>query len=449
MRQCLDQQGTAGQSIKLATCDWGVEEPWTWAGNSSGPAATMWRTAPDLLDSYASLCDTVDQQLGLHLWAEEQGGINDPDGLWAGGEGMTSTEYRTQFLLWAILAAPLIASNDVTKIDNSTLALLSASEVLRVDQDPLAAGGTLLEWHASGMQVWARALQGNARAVLFWNRNGSAALPAPAVAWGSLGIPVSAACNVMDTLTGRPISQAGAQHVSYPQNISEHDAVLLRLQCSAAEGDAALQAMDAWRPALAPHLAQLGAAKREAAMGPWLQSQRTQDWWVGFFEGASAQLPAGAGLQGCMPALLGRGIELQRGWQAFEHSWDASDRKHGAEALLALLRDVAELVGDAGKQCRVPMLYGRLEVLASELMHPASGWRQLALQVLRHALSVVELGSKAVSQWKAGVFGSSGHATGELFMLLSVQLHPVPTPNASNASTTPASLRNIHAGAVY
>ena len=58
--------------MALATCDWGVGDPWTWAGKNAH--AIMWRTAPDMLDSYQSLTDTVDMQLGLHQFAEQQGG---------------------------------------------------------------------------------------------------------------------------------------------------------------------------------------------------------------------------------------------------------------------------------------------------------------------------------------------------------------------------------------
>jgi len=414
MRSCLDQQGERGSAVALATCDWGVGDPWTWAGKNAH--AIMWRTAPDMLDSYQSLTDTVDMQLGLHRFAEEQGGVNDPDGLWAGADGMTSVEYKTQFLLWSMLAAPLIASNDISIIDNTTLGLLSSTAVLRINQDPLVASGTLIHW-TGGMQTWARTLAGGARAVLFWNRDGATALSVAAVTWEELGIPAAVdVCHVIDAFSGAAIPQTGDRRVLFNDTIKQHDTVLLRVDCEARAGDKA--AMDGWRPSIAPGWALLGATKRAAAMVGWIATQETQNFWVGFFQGATEQLPFGQGLIECMPELFSRSIELQRAWQAFTHSW-GSGTASGAKALWNLLQNLAQEVLHGAEVCRAPLLYGRLKVLLDELSHPLAGWKELVLHIFQHAGSIIQLSTEALSQWKANIVGSSGNAIGQIFVILS------------------------------
>jgi hypothetical protein len=55
--------------------------------------------------------------------------------------GMTTTEYESHFSLWAMLAAPLIAGNDLSKMDADTLRILTNKDVIAVDQDPLGQQG--------------------------------------------------------------------------------------------------------------------------------------------------------------------------------------------------------------------------------------------------------------------------------------------------------------------
>ena len=42
-----------------------------------------------------------------------------------GNGGMTPAEYRSHFSLWAMMAAPLIAGNDIAHMDAATAAILS------------------------------------------------------------------------------------------------------------------------------------------------------------------------------------------------------------------------------------------------------------------------------------------------------------------------------------
>ena len=58
-----------------------------------------------------------------------------------GNGGMSDTEYRTHFSLWAISKAPLIIGCDVTNMSAATLSTLTNPEVIAVDQDPLGVQG--------------------------------------------------------------------------------------------------------------------------------------------------------------------------------------------------------------------------------------------------------------------------------------------------------------------
>jgi alpha-galactosidase len=106
-------------------------------------------------------------QAGLSKYAKP-GNWNDPDMLEVGNGGMTPVEYRTHMSLWALLAAPLLAGNDLTKMTPETLAILTNPEVLAIDQDKAGRQGDRV--HAEGpLEVWAKPLSGGAKAVGLFN----------------------------------------------------------------------------------------------------------------------------------------------------------------------------------------------------------------------------------------------------------------------------------------
>ena len=104
------------------------------------------------------------------------GAWNDPDMLEVGNGGMTQTEYRAHFSLWAMMAAPLIAGNDVRTMMDSTRAaagvreILLNTEVIAVDQDSLGVQGRIVQATPSELQVWVKPLADGSRAVLLFNR---------------------------------------------------------------------------------------------------------------------------------------------------------------------------------------------------------------------------------------------------------------------------------------
>jgi alpha-galactosidase len=91
-----------------------------------------------------------------------------------GNGAMTNDEYKTHMSLWAILAAPLLAGNDLRSMTPEILAILTNKEVIAVDQDKLGKQGQRV-WQAGEQEIWTRQLSGGAIAVALFNRANSEA----------------------------------------------------------------------------------------------------------------------------------------------------------------------------------------------------------------------------------------------------------------------------------
>ncbi len=135
---------------------------------------------------------------------------NDPDYL-APDQGMSSTQFRSQLSMWAMLAAPLMISDDLTRISSASLAAVQDSEVIAVDQDPAGVQGTLLATNGNG-QVWVKPLSDGSRAVALLNR-GSTALKigTTAIAVGMPAAPRYALANLWTHTTSSTASTISAR----------------------------------------------------------------------------------------------------------------------------------------------------------------------------------------------------------------------------------------------
>ncbi len=131
-----DALRATGRPIVFSLSVWGVREPWTW-----GPrTANLWRTTSDIKDSWQSVMHIT--ALNAPLWRHARpGSWNDPDMLEVGNGGMTDTEYRTHFSLWAEMAAPLLAGTDLRHMTAATRKILTNRDVIAVDQDRLGVQG--------------------------------------------------------------------------------------------------------------------------------------------------------------------------------------------------------------------------------------------------------------------------------------------------------------------
>jgi alpha-galactosidase len=201
IRAALD---ASGRAVVLSICEWGTAKPWLWGKEVGG---NLWRTTGDISDKWEAktkwpdgtccaygVTGILDQQVGLASYAGP-GHWNDPDMLEVGNGGMTDTEYRSHFSLWAILAAPLIAGNDLRDMRLEIHDILTNKEVIAVDQDALGREGERVSTSGDS-EVWAKQLKDGGRAVVLLNR-GSAAREISAN-WEDLGYPGHLSASVRD-----------------------------------------------------------------------------------------------------------------------------------------------------------------------------------------------------------------------------------------------------------
>jgi alpha-galactosidase len=170
------------RDIILNLCQYGMGEVWKWGKEVGGHS---WRTAGDLGGSFegigkALFRDGFDVYSSdtLHLYGGP-GGWNDPDYLLLGylsnwkGETvptpLTPNEQYTQVSLWSIVAAPLILSGDITRLDDFTLSLLTNDEIIDIDQDPMGKPGYRISKDGD-LEVWKRSLEDGSIAVGLFNR---------------------------------------------------------------------------------------------------------------------------------------------------------------------------------------------------------------------------------------------------------------------------------------
>ena len=154
-----------GRPIVFSLCQYGWNDVWQWGPEVGG---NLWRTTGDINDHYDRMEQIGFAQAGLSKYAKP-GHWNDPDMLEVGNGGMKTEEYRQHMTLWVILAAPLLAGNDLSKMTPETLALLTNKEVIAVDQDPLGRQGDRV-WSEGPSEIWTKPLSGDATAIALFNR---------------------------------------------------------------------------------------------------------------------------------------------------------------------------------------------------------------------------------------------------------------------------------------
>jgi alpha-galactosidase len=165
----------AGRPILFSLCEWGDNQPWLWATN----VGHSWRTTGDIYNCFDCKIDhktwyqwgvlqIIDKQEGLRKYAGP-GHWNDPDMLEV-GNGMAVNEDRAHFSMWCMLAAPLIAGNDLRTMSKETREILINKDVIAVNQDKLGIQG--FKYSAKDkMEVWFKPLSNDAWAMCVLNRS--------------------------------------------------------------------------------------------------------------------------------------------------------------------------------------------------------------------------------------------------------------------------------------
>ncbi|HYJ45905.1 MAG TPA: hypothetical protein VEV81_04765, partial [Pyrinomonadaceae bacterium] len=207
----------SGRPIVYSLCQYGRLDVWKWGADVGG---NLWRTTGDIRDSWDSMAKIGFGQNQLAEYARP-GHWNDPDMLEIGNGGMSATEYRTHMSLWAMLAAPLLAGNDLRSMSPEILAILTNREVISVDQDKDGKQGARV-WQSGEQEIWARSLRGGAKAVAFFNRAATEAKVS--VRWADIG--VKGKPRLRDLWLQKDIEWPGAE---YTVTIPGHGVVMLRV----------------------------------------------------------------------------------------------------------------------------------------------------------------------------------------------------------------------------
>lgn len=167
-----DALKACGRPIVFSICEWGNSEPWKWAKG----IGHLWRTTGDIINSFdgvdqyggCGVVGIIDKNVDLAKYSGP-GHWNDPDMLQIGNGVLTPVENRTHLSMWAMLAAPLLAGNDLRKMDKETLDILTNNEVIAVDQDKLGKQGVRY-MKVGDHETWTRELSNGEGAVCFFNR---------------------------------------------------------------------------------------------------------------------------------------------------------------------------------------------------------------------------------------------------------------------------------------
>jgi alpha-galactosidase len=150
--------------IVFSLCQYGRVDVWKWGPDVGG---NLWRTTGDISDRWASMSRIGFDQGKLAEFARP-GHWNDPDMLEIGNGGMTETEYRTHMSLWSMLAAPLIAGNDLRDVPAPILEILTNREVIAIDQDKAGKQAKRVS-KVGDQEFWVRELAGGDHAVAVFN----------------------------------------------------------------------------------------------------------------------------------------------------------------------------------------------------------------------------------------------------------------------------------------
>jgi alpha-galactosidase len=220
-----DALAATNRPIVFSICEWGSSKPWTWAKG----VGQLWRTTGDiapcwdckktwqtgwklLLDSNADLAPYA----GPGHW-------NDPDMLEVGNGDMTLAESRAHFSLWCMLAAPLIAGNDIRNMKPEIHEILTNKEAIAIDQDLMGKQGTRIVDDASH-QIWTKELSNGQWAVCILN----AAPNAAQIQLNFKDLPFAAnnTYHVRDLWTH---SNVGNTTTNFSRQIESHDVALLQL----------------------------------------------------------------------------------------------------------------------------------------------------------------------------------------------------------------------------
>jgi alpha-galactosidase len=209
-----------GRPIVLSLCQYGWDAPWEWAPALGG---NLWRTTGDIDPTWDRITVIGFSQAGLERYAGP-GHWNDPDMLEVGNGKLTMAENRSHFSLWAILAAPLLAGNDLPNMKPEIKDILTNRDVIAIDQDSLGKQGSRA-YSEGEVEVWSRHLAGGALAVCIINTADQDRLSSHPFHLNLARLGLHGAQQGKDLWTGKEIELTNEM----PLEVASHDVLLVRI----------------------------------------------------------------------------------------------------------------------------------------------------------------------------------------------------------------------------
>jgi alpha-galactosidase len=218
----------AGRPIVFSLCEWGSNKPWTWAKD----IGHLWRSCGDIGNTWnfmeagngsaygGSVIGNLDLQNGLEKYAGP-GHWNDPDMLEVGNGALTTEEEKSHFTLWCMLAAPLMAGNDLRHMSPETQHILTNKDVIAIDQDPLGQQGYRAGFNQD-LEIFVKPLQGGDTAICLFNRGDQE--KKLDVSWKDLSIGPNH--HLKDVWKGE---MQGTTASNYHGTLARHAVILLKL----------------------------------------------------------------------------------------------------------------------------------------------------------------------------------------------------------------------------
>jgi len=197
----------SGRAIVLSMCEWGSNKPWLFTPFPG----QLWRTTGDISDVWDAkdtnrlgVINIADRNESLWRYAGP-GHWNDPDMLEVGNGGLSDDEARAHFSLWAVMASPLMAGNDLAAMTPATHDILTNREAIAVNQDALGVQGHRIAQQGDS-EIWTKPLSGGRQAVLLLNRGEQPT--AIKAAWAQLGWPAATRAGIRDVWAHRDLPRA-------------------------------------------------------------------------------------------------------------------------------------------------------------------------------------------------------------------------------------------------
>ncbi len=162
-KQVAIETQTVEKPIVFSVCEWGRNQPSTWAGSCSN----LWRTTPDIRPIWRWIMYIYNVNIkqydksGVGTW-------NDPDMLEVGNGKLTYDENVSHFSLWCMMASPLILGNDLRKMSKNVLDIVTHKELIAINQDELGKGAKRIK--KGKVDILARPLADGGVAVMFVNK---------------------------------------------------------------------------------------------------------------------------------------------------------------------------------------------------------------------------------------------------------------------------------------